>query len=91
MSGWDDLRVSREPNAAALELPRVDPVGIARIPAGYRGGAGPRPWPVRVVAVGLLAAFLAVGTATTVASLGRFCLTSQAGAPVPGSTGPHGP
>jgi hypothetical protein len=86
-----DLRGPADPDAApAIELPRIDPVGIARFPAGYRGAACPRPWPVRLAAVALLAAFLAVGTATTVATLGRFCLTTQAGSPIPRAPGPHG-
>ena len=66
-----------------IELPRVDPVGVLHVPAGYGGSVHPRPWPVRVAAVALLAAFLGVGTATTVATLGRWCLTSQASGPVP--------
>ena len=41
---------------------------------------------VRAVAALLLLAFVAVGTATTVLSLGRYCLTSQAGVPVPSSS-----
>jgi len=71
--------------ARGLELPRVDPVGVVHVPPGYRCAPRPRPWPVRVAAVALLAAFLGVGTATTVATLGRWCLTSHAGGRVPGA------
>jgi hypothetical protein len=67
-----------------LELPRVDAVGVVHVPAGYRGRGRPHPWPVRVAALALVAAFLGVATATTVSTLGRWCLTSHAGGPVPG-------
>lgn len=67
-----------------LEPPRVDPVGLTAFPAGFR--ARPRRYGtrVRLAALVVLAAFLAAGTATTVASLGAWCLTSDAGsAPAP--------
>jgi len=72
---------------SALELPHVDAVGVVHVPADYRGSAHPHPWPMRVAAAALLAVFLGVGTATTVATLGRWCLTSQAGSPVPTAAG----
>jgi len=69
--------------APPMDLPHVDPVGVTRIPADYvqrprrfRRGA-------RVAAGAVLAAFVAVGLATTAASLGAWCLTSHAGSPSP--------
>ncbi len=61
-----------------MEPPRVNPVGITEHPPGY--GARTRRYPVglRVLAAGVLLAFLVVGVATTVASLGAYCLTSDA-------------
>ena len=66
---------------AAIELPRVSPIGLVEFPDRYV--ASPRRIPVilRVVAVLLLAAFAAAGTATTVASFGAYCLTSYASLP----------
>jgi len=66
-----------------MDLPHVDAVGVTRVPADYvqrprRFGRG-----VRLAAGAVLAAFVAVGLATTAASLGAWCLTSHAGSPSP--------
>ncbi len=57
----------------------MNPVGIVEQPPGY--ASTPRPLrPVqRLAALLVLAAFLGVGVSTTVASLGAWCLTSDAG------------
>jgi len=60
-----------------VELPRVDPVGLEWVPPGYRSRARGHPPLVRWLAAAVLGAFAAVGTATTVSSLGRYCLTSH--------------
>lgn len=58
-----------------LELPRVSPVGVLERPAG---SAPRRLSPAgRLVAALLLALFLLLALATTVASLGRYCLTTD--------------
>lgn len=66
-----------------MEIPHIDPVGIVRVPEGYRRQPRSYPWPIRLAAVALLTAFVGVSTVTTVASLGRYCLTSQAGSEAP--------
>lgn len=66
-----------------MEVPHVDAVGVTHMPPGYHTRARTRPWPIRLAAMTLLAAFLGVSTVTTVASLGRWCLTSNAGASGP--------
>ncbi|HZF10644.1 MAG TPA: hypothetical protein VFE33_17800 [Thermoanaerobaculia bacterium] len=62
-----------------LDLPRVTPVGILERPAGYT--AAPRRFPptIRAFALLLLLAFALVTVATTVSSLGAYCLTTEPG------------
>ncbi|NNL65914.1 MAG: hypothetical protein HKP30_06715 [Myxococcales bacterium] len=68
-----------------MEIPRVDPVGIVEVPDGYVLRRRRLPLPLRVMAAAVLVAFATVGTVTTVATLGRYCLTSQAASiPPPG-------
>lgn len=62
-----------------MQPPRVDPVGVVESPEGWVRSPRRHGAPLRVAAALLLAAFLAVGTATTVWSLGAWCLTSHAG------------
>lgn len=64
-----------------MELPRVNPVGVSEIPASFSSSARIYPSKVRALAAALILAFLAVGTATTVFTLGQYCLTSHAGRP----------
>lgn len=66
-----------------MELPRVDPVGLVEVPEGYTARPRRLPLPLRLVAAGVLLAFGLVGTVTTVVSLGRYCLTSDATSPSP--------
>ncbi len=65
-----------------MEAPRVDPVGLVRIPTGYE--TTPRSYSrgLRLTALLVVGAFTFVGIATTVATLGLYCLTTDAGAPV---------
>jgi hypothetical protein len=60
-----------------IELPRVSPVGILERPDGFE--ARPRTYPraIRALATAMLVVFLLVLIATTLASLGRYCLTSD--------------
>jgi hypothetical protein len=62
-----------------MEIARVNPVGILEGPAG--GGSERRPPSrrARLCAVFLLLLFAFVTVATTVASLGAFCLTTEPG------------
>ena len=62
-----------------LDLPRVSPVGLLERPAGFT--ALPRRFsPLRrALALALLVAFALVTIATTVASLGVYCLTTEPG------------
>ena len=62
-----------------MDTPRVNPVGLLETPADlataprrFSGGA-------RVLAAALLLAFATATVATTVASLGAYCLTSEGG------------
>jgi hypothetical protein len=66
-----------------MQLPRINPVGVIEYPDGYVLRARRLPISLRVVALAILASFVAVTTVTTVFSLGRFCLTSQASAASP--------
>jgi len=68
---------------STLQLPRVNPIGLIESPDSYE--APPRKLPIvlRLVAAAILIAFTAVGTVTTVVSLGAYCLTSHAGMPNP--------
>lgn len=62
-----------------LDLPRVTPVGILERPPGY--ASLPRRFSpmIRALALLLLLAFAGVTVATTVASLGVYCLTTEPG------------
>lgn len=74
-----------------FRMARVNPVGILEVPAGPAGepepdeapeeGGGRRrvPGRVRFAALVLLALFAFVTVATTVASLGAYCLTTDGG------------
>jgi hypothetical protein len=62
-----------------IEVARVNPVGILELPSA--GGAARRPMArrVRVAALVILALFVFVTLATTVTSLGAYCLTTDGG------------
>jgi hypothetical protein len=66
-----------------MEIPRVDPVGVVHEPEGWVRRSRALPRGLRVTAAAVLLVFGLVATATTVASLGRYCLTSHASAPGP--------
>ena len=66
-----------------MELPRVNPIGIIESPDSYEVSSRELPIALRLVAAAILIAFTAVGTITTVVSLGAYCLTSHAGTPSP--------
>ena len=68
-----------------MEIPRVNPIGIVERPPDQT--ARPRTYPtrLRVPAVLVLGVFAAVSIATTVFSLGAYCLTTYAGSPFAGS------
>lgn len=68
-----------------VDLPRVDPVGLVEVPQGFACARRVHSRALRAAAGALIAAFLTVGVATTVDSLGAWCLTSHAGAPPPSS------
>lgn len=59
----------------------MNPVGLVEVPPGY--SVAPRSYPaaLRLGAALVLAVFAAVSVATTVYSLGVYCLTSYAGVP----------
>jgi hypothetical protein len=63
----------------ALDLPRVSPVGILERPEGFT--VTPRRFSpgMRALCLALLLAFALVTVATTVASLGAYCLTTEPG------------
>jgi hypothetical protein len=74
--------------ARCLELARVNPVGILEVPIAYspvsedgeEGGARSRvAGGTRLAALVLLALFAFVTVATTVSSLGAYCLTTDGG------------
>lgn len=64
-----------------MKLPRITPVGLLEYPEGYR--VSPRRYSarLRLAAAVVLGAFAAVSVATTVYSLGIYCLTSHAAVP----------
>jgi len=70
-----------------MEAPRVNPVGVVETPNGYSRTPRRLPRPLRIAAAALLLTFAVVVTATTVRSLGRYCLTSQASAASPLQSG----
>ena len=75
--------MARQNQTRILELPRVNPVGLMESPDSYETSPRKLPMALRIVAATILVAFTAVGTITTVVSLGAYCLTSHAGAPPP--------
>ena len=60
-----------------MQLPTVNPVGMLDVPAGYERRA-PVSRRLRLLAGVVLLAFVAVMITTTVVSLGRYCLTTDA-------------
>lgn len=62
-----------------VELPRVNPVGVVEVPAGYRRRPGRHGARLRLAAMAILGVFLASSVGTTVYSLGVHCITSFAG------------
>ena len=67
-----------------METPRVNPIGIVETP---HHDSWPRTYPLylRVSALLVLAVFAAVNIATTVFSLGAYCLTTYGGSPFAGA------
>ncbi len=61
-----------------MEPPRVNPIGLLESPADF--AASPRRFsrPLRLLAGALLAIFLAATVVSSVVSLGRYCLTTDA-------------
>jgi hypothetical protein len=83
-----------------MRFPRIDPVGRLEIRDGFRARPRPRTWKVRLAALLVLVAFVAVGVATTAVSLGAYCLTTDTadtrslpgfGAPQPAAVELSGP
>jgi hypothetical protein len=66
-----------------MQIPRVSPVGVLELPDGYVTTVRRRPAPVRALALALLTAFACVSIATSVLTLGAYCLTSEATTPAP--------
>ena len=62
-----------------MELPRVNPVGVVGHPNDYSASARTYPRSLRIVTALVLGTFLTVTFATTVSSLGAYCLTSGNG------------
>jgi hypothetical protein len=62
-----------------MQLPRINPVGVAEVPTGYQ--STPRRFSplLRWACALILVVFALVTFATTVVSLGRYCLTSDGG------------
>lgn len=60
-----------------MKLPELDAVGVLHTPEGYTRSA-PVPLRLRILAAVVLFAFVAVMLTTTVVSLGRYCLTTDA-------------
>ncbi len=82
MQHWFEMTVHQK-HPRTLELPRVNPVGLIESPDSYKAPPRKLPFALRLVAAAILIAFTAVGTVTTVVSLGAYCLTSHAGMPNP--------
>ncbi len=79
MQNWLEMMVNQKHARTTLELPRVNPVGLMESPHSYRASPRKLPFALRLVAAAILIAFTAVGTVTTVVSLGAYCLTSHTG------------
>ena len=67
-----------------METPRVNPIGIVERPPGYVARPRTHPTRLRVAALLVLGVFVAVNIATTVFSLGAYCLTTYGGNPFAG-------
>lgn len=73
--------MEHEPQLDAIPLPtpRINPVGVLEVPAGYVQGTGQhRPW-IRRLAWVFLALFASVTITTSILTLGAYCLTSDGG------------
>jgi hypothetical protein len=68
---------------SAMAAPRVNPVGIVERPESWAAAPRCHGWPLRITALLVLAAFVAVSVATTVNSLTAYCLTTDASRPAP--------
>ena len=62
-----------------MELHRVDPVDVIECLGGSSASARVYPPPLRIVTALVLGVFVVVSVATTVYSLGAYCLTSGNG------------
>ena len=70
-------------DAGGLAAPRVNPVGVLETPTGYVASPRRHGPAVRGLAFALVLAFTTVVAVTTAATLGRWCLTSEASAAAP--------
>ena len=66
-----------------MDLPRVNPIGLVEHPEAYRQRPRRYTTALRLAASVVLVAFVLVGVTATIYTLGSYCLTSHAGAPVP--------
>ena len=66
-----------------IELPRVNPVGVTEVPAGFVRTPRRHSLAQRCFAFALALVFVAVVLGTGAASLATWCLTSDAGMPFP--------
>ncbi|MBW2425390.1 MAG: hypothetical protein JRG86_14155 [Deltaproteobacteria bacterium] len=73
--------IQRHPTT--MQPPRVNPVGLVETPADFRTRPRSHRAGTRVAAALILVAFTIVVVVTSAATLGEYCLTSQAGAPLP--------
>jgi len=67
-----------------MDIPRVGPLGVVNQPEGYRATARRYPPRLRLAALVALSAFVGVSVASTVYSLGAYCLTTWGGNPFAG-------
>jgi hypothetical protein len=61
-----------------MEPPRINPIGILETPEDYVSSPRRFSRPLRLLAGLLLALFFGATVVTTVVSLGRYCLTTDA-------------
>jgi hypothetical protein len=66
-----------------MQLPRVNPVGLLETPPDFQTRPRSHRPAIRVAAALVVAVFTIVVVVTSAATLGEYCLTSQAGAPLP--------
>ena len=64
-----------------MNVPRVSAIGVVEYPAEFSASPRRIGGPLRVIAGVMLVVFTLVVVATTVYSLGHYCLTSQASYP----------